>query len=238
MKKFIALLLSLILVFTFAACSKNKGEAPYNPGVTLEPVEVSGIGATAKVTLEDDNRGTGTMANKAQIPTFSVDGDSAAINAINERIKSEVVTLCDAAAAEPLQYAVAITQVVDSGRYLQAIVSYGNALSLDGLSVATYIYDKSTDTEATYDDALAAGDFTDASLKTVIKEIFKDKGPGGDLKDMNVMGFAFTGSGYPQFFVKVTFDTGEDEQVELITVVPETNSLDQANIDGSVLVKE
>jgi len=237
LKRIVALLLSIIIIFSLSACGKTEGETK-ETGKTTEPVEVTGIGATAKVELTDDNRGTGTLANKAQIPNFSVDGDSVAITAINDRIKTEIITLCDAAAAEPLQFAIAMTQVVETDRYLQAVVTYGNALSLDGLDVSTYVYDKSLDTEATLADALNTAELTDASLKLLIKDLYGEEGPGGELKNIDVEGFSFTGSGYPQFFVKITFDTGEDEQVELITVVPETDSLDQVNDDGSVLVKE
>lgn len=238
MKKIIALLLSLIMIFSFASCGKDDAaDTDVKDDVSKDSsLEVTGVGATAKVTLKDDNRGTGTMANKAQVPTFTVYGDSAAINAINDRINSELVSLLEAAAAEPLQYAVSITKVVESNQYLQAITSYGNALSLDGLTVSTYIYDKVNDKEATLEDALNACGYTESSLKVFIDGLFNEKGPGGDLIKQKVLGFAFTESGYPQFFVKVTFDTGADEQSELITVVPETNTLDQTNADGSVFV--
>ncbi|MBQ3897241.1 MAG: hypothetical protein II742_01930 [Clostridia bacterium] len=234
MKKITAVLLCLIIALAFSACSKEENETPGEK--TTKPVEVSGIGATAKITTTEDKNGVGTMLNDATIPVFSVDGQSAAIDAINARIETEVKALCDTAAAEPLQYAFAYTEIKETERYLQAIVTYGNALSLDGFSVASYVYDKASDKEATVNDAYAACDMTAGDFDKFVSKLFDEKGPAGTIEKTEVQGFAFASAGFPQFFVKITFDTGSDTQVEVITIVPETESFDPAT--DKVVVKD
>lgn len=234
MKKYLAVLMCLIIALAFSACKKE--ESTTGKETTTKPVEVSGIGATAKITTIEDRDGVGSMLNDATIPVFSVDGESAAIDAINARVEEEIKSLCDAAAAEPLQYAFAYTEIKDTERYLQAIVTYGNALSLDGFSVATYVYDKANDKEATVNDALAACDLTASDFDKLTARLFDEKGPAGTVEKTEVQGFAFTQAGYPQFFVKITFDTGMDTQSEVVTVVPETESFDRATEE--VVIKD
>lgn len=234
MKKYIAVLLCLIIALAFSACSKEGNNEPEK--TTAKPADVSGIGATAKITTTEDKSGVGTMLNDATIPVFSVDGQSEAIDAINARVEAEVKALCDAAAAEPLQYAFAYTDIKETDRYLQAIVTYGNALSIDGFSVASYVYDKADDKEVTVNDAYAACDMTAGDFDKYVSKLFDEKGPAGTIEKTEVQGFAFASAGFPQFFVKITFDTGSDIQTEVITIVPETGTFDPAT--DKVVVKD
>lgn len=231
MKKLIALLLSLILVLSFAACSKGGETTNTDKPQKGEKVEVTGIGATAKVTITEDKHGTGTMLNAAKLPNFSVEGESAAIAQINDHIKSEVVAFCDEAAAEPLQYAVADTAVVETDRYLCAVVFYGRPLSvgMDHDTVASYVYDKANDSEVLLDDALKIAGYDAAQFDSLVTKLYKSKGLGEDLLESKVVGFSFLQNGMPEFFVCIRYDTGADEIIELVKVNTDTRSFDQTS---------
>lgn len=230
MRKLIALLISFILIFSFAACSRTGGDEGNKPS-TGGDVEVTGIGATAKITITEDKQGTGTMLNDAKIPTFSVDGESAAITAINERIKAEVVAFCSEAAAEPLQYAVADTAEVATDRYLCAVVFYGKPLSvgMDHDTVASYVYDKAEDKEVLLDDALKIAGYDAAKFDSLITTLFNQKGLGDKLLESKVVGYSFLQNGMPEFFVSIRYDTGFDEIIELVKINPDTKSFDQTS---------
>lgn len=226
MKRSLALLLSFVFIFSFSSCGQNKQD---EASMTEQP-QISEIGATAKVVITEDNRGVSSVINDAQIPTFTVDGDSAAIIAINEQIESEILSFCDAAANEPLRAAKVITKVIDTGRYLQAVVTYGYSYgSIDGNDVRSYIYDKVKDTMVT-----SIG----TDIDQTIIELFNEKVPSGELIDSSIKGFAFTSSQSIQYFVKIKYNSGAGEQSELVTIIPETKSFEQVNADGSVFVKE
>ncbi|MDO5448714.1 MAG: hypothetical protein Q4F70_03805 [Clostridia bacterium] len=229
MKKLIALLISIVLIFSLAACSKTGGDDKDGP--SGGDVEVTGIGTTAKITITEDKQGTGTMLNDAKLPSFSVDGESAAIDAINARIESEVVAFCNEAAAEPLQYAVADTAEVNTDRYLCAVVFYGRPLSvgMDHDTVASYVYDKATDSEVSIDDAFKIAGYDASSFDSLIKTLFNQKGLGDKLLESKVVGFNFLQNGMPEFFVSIRYDTGFDEIIELIKINPDTKSFDQTS---------
>ena len=125
---------------------------------------------------------TGTMLNAAKLPSFSVEGESAAIAQINDHIKSEVVAFCDEAAAEPLQYAVADTAVVETDRYLCAVVFYGRPLSvgMDHDTVASYVYDKANDSEVLLDDAFKIAGYDAAQFDSLVTKLYKSKGLGAE----------------------------------------------------------
>ena len=230
MKKLIALLISLVLVFTFAACSKAGDDETDTPS-SGNDVVATGIGATAKITIAENKQGTGTMLNDAKIPSFSVDGESAAIVSINERINSELVAFCTEAAAEPLQYAVADTAEVETDRYLCAVVFYGKPLSvgMDHDTVASYVYDKVDDKEVLLDDALKIAGYDASKFNSLVKTLFSQKGLGDGLLESNVVGFSFLENGMPEFFVSIRYDTGFDEMIELVKINPDTKSFDQTS---------
>ena len=231
MKKLIALLLSLILALSFAACSKDSDTTGADEPQKGEKVEVTGIGTTAKITITEDKNGVGTLHNNAKIPSFSVDGESAAIAQINEHIKLELVTFCNEAAAEPLQYAEAETAIVETDRYLCAVVFYGRPLSvgMDHDTVVSYVYDKANDSEVLLDDALKIAGYDAAQFDSLITKLFKSKGLGTELLETQVVGFSFLQNGMPEFFVCIRYDTGADEIIELIKINPDTKSFDQTS---------
>lgn len=231
MKKLLALLLSLVLAFSFAACSKVSTTPNTDEPQKGEEVEVIGIGTTAKITITEDKHGTGTMLNNAKLPNFSVDGESDAIAQINDRVKAEVGAFCDEAAAEPLQYAIADTAIVETDRYLCAIVFYGRPLSvgMDHDTVASYVYDKAKDSEVLLDDALKVAGYDAPQFDSLVTKLFKSKGLGEDLLESKVVGFSFLQNGMPEFFVCIRYDTGADEIIELIKINTDTKSFDQTS---------
>lgn len=223
MKRIIALLLSLALLFSFAACSKGNGDSEEK---TTEEVEITGIGATARVEITTDNSGSSTLKNNAQIPTFIVDGESEAITALNSRIESEVKTFCDEKARETVLAANCYTQVIDEGQYLQVICTYGPSFSLDGPEVATYIYDKANDKEFTLEEAFTESGYETGSIRAMVKKYYaKSSEDEREVTACKVLGFCLNQSGIYEFFVKADTTYGDSEEVITLTVIPEINEV-------------
>ncbi len=229
-KTSLVLALLMCTTVTFSGCEKvpSADDTSDTPGVSDEMK----MNARIEIQIEDNNGN-----NKVQIPKFTADKPSEAIDALNTEIDT-LITVYEEAKDNVLKWPEIFTYTYESDEYLQAIVEYQEMPSLDlDYNVKTFTYDKENDEALQMSDALAMVEYTEAKFGGLIEDLYADSDVGGDLKKYEINGFYISESGIVQFFVRLYVDTGMEEYSLMTTIVPKTKKLFTTDENGLYIIE-
>ena len=225
-----------LLMMCCTACGKSDEDSDNPPSQSTEEGtdKKKNPGDTARISFQiEDYKGN----NKVQIPIFSSDLESEAINSLNNSIQ-EIVTIYKEADANVLKWAEVYTHSYSTDTYLQAVVEYLQMPSLNlDYNVATYVYDRKNDKVVTIEDAIEMAGLDLAEFQELVFKMVEKSDSDDTLSEIKINGFYMNKKGKPEFFVRLYMGTGTNAYSAMCTVIPSKNKLLTTNENGLQIIE-